>query len=72
MFICKLSGDRWVNLRHLRAIQIENNPDLVVITWASGDNSVYRGRDATVLIEVFLNLNSRYKVEPPVLRHEDY
>lgn len=53
MFTLKLPGGEWLNLALIRRLQIELAPPTVVITWNSGDNSLYRGDKAKAIIEAW-------------------
>ena len=50
MNICKLSDGDWINLAHIRSLQFEEPPLLVMVIWANGDKSFYRSGDALALL----------------------
>ena len=53
MYTCKLSGDHRVNLAQIRCLQFEEPPLVVMVIWANGDRSIYRGTDAFILLEAW-------------------
>lgn len=63
MLICKLSSDHWLNLEQVRSVQVEyGETTLVKVTWITGDSSIYRDNDATLLMEAWFRLYPRTKV----------
>ncbi len=54
MYICKLEGDHWLNLEQVRSVQVEYDAvTLVKVTWITGESSIYRDKDATLLMEAW-------------------
>lgn len=63
MYTCKLSGDHWLNLAQVRSVEVEYGArTLVKVTWITGDSSIYRDKDATLLMEAWFKLHSRTQV----------
>ena len=63
MYPCKLSDDHWLNLASVRSVEVEYGPKtLVKVTWITGDSSIYRDKDATLLMEAWFRLYSRTQV----------
>lgn len=49
VFACKLPGGRCLNLAQARSIQQE--PTMVLVTWANGNQEVFRGIQARAILE---------------------
>ncbi len=56
MHLCKLSTDHWLNLAYIRSFQIEHNPMLVAVIWASGERSIYRDEEAISLLDAWADV----------------
>ncbi len=63
MYLCKLSSDRWLNLEQVRSVEVEyGTVTLVKVTWITGDSSIYRDKDATLLMEAWFRLYPRTRI----------
>ncbi|WP_009632456.1 hypothetical protein [Synechocystis sp. PCC 7509] len=68
MLPCFLSEDEWINLDHVRSFQYEDDPLLVVVTWADGKRTTYRDQKAVFLLTTWLQIiNSNTTTTPDEL-----
>lgn len=63
MLICYLPDEEWINFDHIRSFQLEKEPFLIMITWASGDRSIYRGDRAAYLLAAHLELTLTHGIK---------
>ena len=50
VYLVKLPFGEWINLAQVRRVQVELEPPVVVITWDTGINTIFKHIQATAII----------------------